>query len=166
MKKVIIKVNTPQLLDYILINKENIKLKKAKGSVSTYLYEFETDKDEFLLNLDTFHPYLQKYWWIKLTFLYFISIFGLFDSHFRPKFVYHYDGTVKLNNELTELRINAGGYQHKALIVEGNAVVEERENSLDKDKRIKRRKVGLFFSTLAILLAIIGIVVAVMILRN
>ena len=58
MKKVILKCNSPRLVDYILVNGESVRFKKVKGTVATFIYEFETDKDEFRLNLDPFHPYL------------------------------------------------------------------------------------------------------------
>ena len=166
MKKVILKCNSPRLVDYILVNGESVRFKKVKGTVATFIYEFETDKDEFRLNLDPFHPYLQDNWWTKMMVLKLISLYGIFDSHYMPKYVYHYDGVVSLKEDVTELRVNAGGYQHKALLVEGNASVSENENSLEADKRIKKRRVLLFFSLLAFTLVILGIVIAILMLTR
>ena len=164
MKKVILKCNSPRLVDYILVNGESVRFKKVKGTVATFIYEFETDKDEFRLNLDPFHPYLQDNWWTKMMVLKLISLYGIFDSHYMPKYVYHYDGVVSLKEDVTELRVNAGGYQHKALLVEGNASVTENENSLEADKRIKKRKGLLVLTKVLLILATLGALTAVVIL--
>ena len=159
MKKVILKCNSPIFVDYILVNGESVNFKKVKGSVATFTYEFETDKNEFNLSLDRFHPYLQSNWWTKMMVIKLLSVYGLFDYHNHPKYVYHYESVVSIKDEVTELRVNAGGYQNKAALVEGNASINEIENYLEKDKRIKKRKALLALSLIAFTLVIIGIIV-------
>ena len=167
MKKVYLSCNSPKLVDYIMVNGESVNFVKEKGKLATFTYEFETDKDTFKLNLDTFHPYLQHNWWIKLFFLKIISILGIFDSHYHPQYVYHYDAEVTLKEATTDVRINAGGYQHKAALVEGNNIeVKETENSLEKDKRIKKRKALLALSLIAFTLVVVGIIVLALFLKK
>ena len=60
MNKLHLTVNSDSLLDFILINGENIKFKRNKDSKRVYEADIETNGNQLKLSLDTFNPYLQS----------------------------------------------------------------------------------------------------------
>ena len=166
MNKLHLTVNSDSLLDFILINGENIKFKRNKDSKRVYEADIETNGNQLKLSLDTFNPYLQSGWWIKMMFLFIISIFGIFDKRFRQRYIYHCEFVIHINNLIdNELTIIPCGRMDHVLDFKGNVVVDEIENRLEADKRVKHRKVGLFFSKLAFVLLIIAIVILILVLN-
>ena len=163
MKKLHLTVNSASLLDFILINGENIKFKKNKDSRSLYEADIETNGNQLKLSLDTFNPYIQSKWWIKMMFLFVISIFGIFDKRFRQRYVYHCEFNIHLDKDNSELNIIPRGKMDHVLDFKGDVVVDEISNILEKDPRIKKRKAGLFFSKFGFVLLVIGLVILIVI---
>lgn len=163
MKRLHLIVKSSSLLDFILINGENIRFRRNKDSKRIYEADIDTDKDELKLSLDTFNPYLQSGWWIKMMFLFIISIFGIFDKRFRQRYIYRCGFTLHLTQDSNELTIIPCGKMDHVLDFQGNVKVDEIENRLEIDPRVKKRKVGMFFSKFGFILIVIAIVVLILV---
>lgn len=121
------------------IDGNQIVLKKDKYGVNEGT--FQTDKEEVQITIYRYLELSGRFWWLMYIIFFLISIFGICNPPYDRKCIQiEYVANIRLK-ENTEYKFVLSGWQmsDKAITSEGNGEIEEIENKLVIDKKIKRR---------------------------
>lgn len=155
MQRVKIKVYDRHLIDYVLVDGKNLNFKKNSAEKC---YEAEVVCNDSLLSLylDSFNPLLVPGWLVFNIIFFIITIFGIFDIRDKNKYIYNFHGEIGLVNgeNLVEIKPHKGKEQAVDIFTNGNYV--EYANQKIVDKRVKGRRVALFFIRFGIFLLALG----------
>ncbi len=158
MSKVTIRHRFKDLSDYILINGQNVDFILDKNT-KYRVFQFETNDDHITIALDKFHPYLVKGWWIKSMLYFVVSLFGIFEPRFRRNYTYNFETIVHLNPDETVVTFGSTlANKDEAITMESTGEAEIINNSKHYDPRIRKRHIGLIWSKISLVLAIIVII--------
>lgn len=121
------------------IDGNQIVLKKNKYGINEGT--FQTDKSEVQIAIYRYLELSSKFWWLVSIVFFLISIFGICNPPYDRKCIQiEYVANIKLN-ENTEYKFVVSSRQagERAITCEGNGEIEEIENKVVIDKRVKRR---------------------------
>ena len=126
---------------------------------------FTTDKDTVEITMTKHYMMEGKHWFLMNLLFYFISLFGIFDAGDGRKFFsYTYTALLHLNGSNNiEVYINKFVNGQRALEVQGDCVIEEKENAfiIREDLRKRRKKLNWVKALLwiAVIAVIVGIII-------
>lgn len=128
-------------IDFMTINGELVKLKKAKNKIRTYSLDTEDGKAEIVIYKTHYYTSKNWFWWNLLY--YFVSFFGLFDIRQSKKCLVldsHFTITYEGDTKVVVRRVNFenGG---KLVNVETTGQVEELSNVQYHDKEARKKHI-------------------------
>ena len=150
--------NNSRLKDFILVNGKNPTFKYDK-TTKRFIATLQSERDYFILSLDSYHSLLRKASWFWMNMLFFfLSFIGIFDSPDRRKYYYDFEAKINLHEGENSVLVSEIRDREKVVSLETMNPYEIEKNEKVYDKRIKKRKICL--GLIKALLIIVGLIIA------
>ncbi len=158
MKKLSVKItDVPKKVHlYTLVDGQMIKLKK--NQFGAYEGEFETEKENVVVEVFRSLELLEKLWWLYSLITFIVSVLGIFEPWYDRKCIALECKYVVSLKETSEIKINLKPFskEGKAVDVESDSEVMEVNNAFYIDKKAKLRwRLMLAFKIIIWIVAII-----------
>lgn len=153
---------------HVTVDGKSVKLKK--NNFGTYEGNYQTEKDKVEVCVYKVSEITGRLWFLMSIFFYILSIFGLLDPlKEKNAIVIQCRLMVDLSgveNGKLELSVNANSKSEKAVEVVSDFAIEEIENKIYEDEKVKKRlkilKIAKIFTFLTfVALTIVLIVVTI-----
>lgn len=161
MKELEIKLTGQQNLGETVINIDDKPVKFRKNEFGSLICKYQTENDKVNIKVFRMLDVGGMLWFITQLFFFLISIFGIFDTHYKERCLvidFETEVDLKEDNKIT-LQINSPKENENAIIVQTDLINQEVSNQYYLDtsakKTLKILKFSKIFLTLAIIIAAI-----------
>lgn len=167
MKELEIKLTGQQNLGEITINIDDKPVQFKKNNFGNLVCKYQTENDKVNIKIARMLDVGGVLWFITQLLFFVISIFGILDIHHKQKcFVIDFEADVELKEESKILlQLNTPREDDKAISIETDLSVQEITNKVFVDKKAKKTLKILTISKIILALAIIGAIIAVLMVK-